>query len=408
MSIAIHHGPPGSYKTSGAIQDNLIPAILDGRTICTNVRGLDDEQTIRDNLKNVPESFKLIHIDTSTSEGRLKLATFFHWLPEDAYLLIDEVNTIYPTTLRPSDLALFDYPGGIDQAKIDKRPSNVTEAFEMHRHYNWDICCTTPHIRKVHAIIRGSAEGAYRHKNQAMVGLKGMYQEILHSADDDGKSKSNHLQMRQRRIKKNVFKLYKSTTTDKTRDTQAGRNIFLSPQVMGFAVIFLGVLVWLTTSKPPSVFTDTETDNIAVPIVAPPNQNIALDPAVDTDPALAGSVDPVGSSVSPASPVSPNPPGQQSEPDFLQPYKVYYVGNIKYDLSEHHLIQLKLKNESITVQSDWLADLGYELKVIGECFAQLTHAQITRIITCPLHSSTAPKAESPAKSISPSSTIPAF
>ena len=262
MSIAIHHGAPGSYKTSGAIQNDLIPAILDGRLICTNIRGFDDEQRVRDNLKNVPESFKLIYINTATEEGRFKMATFFHWLPTDAYIFFDEINTIYPTTYRPSDLNKLDYPDGIDKAHDDKRPSNITEAFEMHRHYNWDMCCTTPHIRKVNSIVRASSEGAYRHKNQALVGLKGYYQEILHSADDDGKSVSNQLQMRQRRVKKNVFKLYSSTTTDKTRDTQAGRNIFLSPQVIGFFLFFFGVGVYVFSQESPIHKTVAEIDPV--------------------------------------------------------------------------------------------------------------------------------------------------
>ncbi|HHE5722686.1 zonular occludens toxin domain-containing protein, partial [Pseudomonas aeruginosa] len=44
MAIKIHHGPNGSYKTSGAIQDDLIPAIKKGRVIITNVRGLTRER----------------------------------------------------------------------------------------------------------------------------------------------------------------------------------------------------------------------------------------------------------------------------------------------------------------------------------------------------------------------------
>nr|MVD29436.1 zonular occludens toxin [Vibrio cholerae] len=40
MSIFIHHGAPGSYKTSGALWLRLLPAIKSGRHIITNVRGL--------------------------------------------------------------------------------------------------------------------------------------------------------------------------------------------------------------------------------------------------------------------------------------------------------------------------------------------------------------------------------
>ena len=44
MSIKIHHGPNGSYKTSGAIQDDAVPALKDGRVIITNVRGFTLER----------------------------------------------------------------------------------------------------------------------------------------------------------------------------------------------------------------------------------------------------------------------------------------------------------------------------------------------------------------------------
>ncbi|MVD25636.1 zonular occludens toxin, partial [Vibrio cholerae] len=44
MSIFIHHGAPGSYKTSGALWLRLLPAIKSGRHIITNVRGLNLER----------------------------------------------------------------------------------------------------------------------------------------------------------------------------------------------------------------------------------------------------------------------------------------------------------------------------------------------------------------------------
>lgn len=39
VSIKIHHGPNGSNKTSGARQDDAVPALKDGRVIITNIRG---------------------------------------------------------------------------------------------------------------------------------------------------------------------------------------------------------------------------------------------------------------------------------------------------------------------------------------------------------------------------------
>ncbi|WMR32586.1 zonular occludens toxin domain-containing protein, partial [Metapseudomonas otitidis] len=61
MSIKIHHGPNGSYKTSGALQDDAIPALLQGRAIITNIRGftLDRAYTVFPDLPNTSEIINL-------------------------------------------------------------------------------------------------------------------------------------------------------------------------------------------------------------------------------------------------------------------------------------------------------------------------------------------------------------
>ena len=42
MTAVIHHGPPGSYKSFAIIQDVVIPALIQGRTVVTNIRGLNN------------------------------------------------------------------------------------------------------------------------------------------------------------------------------------------------------------------------------------------------------------------------------------------------------------------------------------------------------------------------------
>lgn len=123
MSIKIHHGPPGSYKTSGAVGDDFVQAVLAGRTIITNVRGLSDRQNVIDVLSNakkwgrnrfkaVPDSFDLIWIDTELEAGRDRLSRFFQWAPHGAFLLIDEAQTIWLKEWTTKELHKFDYEGG--------------------------------------------------------------------------------------------------------------------------------------------------------------------------------------------------------------------------------------------------------------------------------------------------------
>ena len=286
MSIKIHHGPPGSYKTSSAMFEDFTRAAIEGRPIVTNVRGVDDPVRIREKLKPVIDAqmrkklrptkrriqfwmqaiirrrfvrafgrvrqarqyargrigqFELHAIDTKTTAGLEEMRTFFHWAPPGTFFLIDEVNTVFPKTWRPSDLAKYDYPGGVDQATADRRPPDLVTALEMHRHWNWDFVLTTPHIRKVHEFLIQSAEKAYRHKNAATIGIPGRFWVYMHDADNAGKAKADIELQQIKRIPKWVYTLYSSTATGTVRDTISGQNVFTRPGVIaaGLGIILL-------------------------------------------------------------------------------------------------------------------------------------------------------------------------
>ena len=364
MSIQIHHGPPGSYKTSGAIQDTFIPAAKELRTIVTNVRGLDCGQRVSEVLE-LGEETDLIHIDTSTEAGRLKLATWFHWAPKGAFILIDEINTIYPTEWRDSKLSEFDYPGGIDKAMEDQRPATVKEAFEMHRHHNFDFCVTTPHINKVHSIIRQCSEGAYRHKNQATIGLKGIYQEIFHMADDNGKTSGCQISIKQRRVKKHVFKLYSSTSTGKTQDTISGQNVFTNFTVIGFISLFLLGVGLLYNAGPPKTISqalDSKEDSQQPPVS-------------NESPAKSSNTHTVNKAVHNTKRVN----------DFLDPYNVTYVGQFGYAPFGQHHFELEKNSKVLTMTKREIEKLGYQIVSITECVYKITRNTTEKIVTCPMN-----------------------
>ena len=302
MSIKIHHGPPGSYKTSSAMFEDFTRAAIEGRPIVTNVRGVDDPARIREKLKPVIDAqmraklfptgrrlrfwvrslmrgrindavrkvrharksarekiaqFDLKAIDTKTTAGLEEMRTFFHWAPPGTFFLIDEVNTVFPKTWRPSDLARYDYPGGVDQARVDQRPPDLVTALEMHRHWNWDFVLTTPHIRKVHDFLIQSAEKAYRHKNAATIGIPGRFWVYMHDADNAGKAKADIELQQIKRIPKWVYSLYSSTATGAVRDTISGQNIFKRPGVVG-AGIGIFVLLFFVVGRISELLTHVE------------------------------------------------------------------------------------------------------------------------------------------------------
>lgn len=244
MSIKIHHGPPGSYKSSGAIFSDVLPAIKEGRLIITNVRGFNVARCREVLGDSVPDSFSVLYIDTEAQEGRDRLARFYHWAPKGAFFLVDEVQRIFPPSWRQSDLDMLAYPGGPEVARQDGRPETIDVAFDMHRHHNWDFCFTTPNIKKVHAVIRAAAETAIRHTNLGLLGLKGRYKTVLHLADNSGTAYNDVLQAKPfNKVPGYVFKLYDSTTTGKVSDTIAGSSLFRDPKIL-FFLVFTGLCVY--------------------------------------------------------------------------------------------------------------------------------------------------------------------
>ena len=196
MSIIIHHGSNGSYKTSGVIQDYFIPAALEGRVVVTNIRGVSYDNTFDVLGDLVASGFDVINVGTGTFEGREKLASFWHWCPLGALLLFDEAGVNFPKRWREKDLEKLILPNFTELG----RPRDWVEAWEMHRHFNWDIVLSCPNIKSVRQDIRDTSEGAYKHRNNALVGMKGSYNEGFHSAQDNGSSSSQFITVKKKKI----------------------------------------------------------------------------------------------------------------------------------------------------------------------------------------------------------------
>lgn len=263
MAIWIHHGAPGSYKSSGAIASDVLPAIKEGRLIITNVRGFSAERC-RKVLKpsEIGDGFDVMHIDTDHVDGREKLARFFHWAPKGAFFLVDECQRVFPPAWTAADIKKLDYPGGPQLANAAGRPETIQTAWDMHRHHNWDFVLTCPNISQVRNEIKAPAETAIRHVNMAILGLRGYYKSVLHTSDCSGSSAAHSLQTKAfNKVPSRVFKLYDSTVTGATRDTAAGSSILRDPKILGL-LFLLGCCVYWGFVRPRFAKEDTA----AVPV----------------------------------------------------------------------------------------------------------------------------------------------
>lgn len=395
MSLKIYHGAPGSYKTSGAVWNDFVPAVFEGRHIVTNVRGLSDPDKVISVLssvkefkkKEIPDSFKLIYIDTTESENLEKIRRWFHWIPDGALLLLDEIQMIYPKSITATQFKQFDYEGGLDAATAAGRFPTLALALEQHRHKNWDIVVTTPSIKLVHPVVRAVAETAFKHINNAIKTklLKGTYNEAFHLASQPG-SKADIYVVRKRRIPKWVFQLYQSTATGQVTDTQAGGSVLSDPRLaMMIGVIALAV-TFVFYNGIPSLFTgSTHATNANL---ESNQQALAATPQTHS-PAPHTAFSGTGQTTNPNSPHVVNVPRPTLQPDpfwlaDLKKADTVYLNSLYYHGKKpFYLIRVESKKGAYTYDQKELFDLGINVKIVNKCLFKLKYQDFEMIVTCP-------------------------
>ncbi|WP_372832504.1 zonular occludens toxin family protein [Pontibacterium sp.] len=263
MTAVVHHGPPGSFKSFGTVQRAMIPALEKGRTVVTNIRGFESLERIEEAMGcKLPASAEIIFVEADSAKGFDAMARFFHWVPKGALIAIDETQRVWSKKrnrdLKKFDLVLTDADGELRSEESIKRdcplwdgdydrPETVENAFDQHRHYNWDIYLTTPNIAKVHDEVRTVVEVAYRHRGMGAIlpWWKNKWKEFTHDAETSGKQLSHYMgSPKTYKADQRVFACYQSTKTGKAKGTSEARPLYRDPKLqMVFGAIFL-ILFW--------------------------------------------------------------------------------------------------------------------------------------------------------------------
>lgn len=253
MPIKIHWGSNGSYKSSGALQDDVIPELKRGRVVITNVSGftLDSVKAV---YSDIPDTAEVINLPLDKAETMLLLRFVLYWAPVGALIIFDETQLIFskrwsakqvldmfghgeipivPETVLECRTKYEHLNRAYDsddkdwfQVDRDDYPINWDDSWTRHRHWNWDIVLTTPNIKMVRDDIRETSEIAVRHVNLALLGFGGRYKEAMHDAQKNQPDVKAITEIK--RIKPDVFRTYKSTRTGIVTDTGAGKSIFKS------------------------------------------------------------------------------------------------------------------------------------------------------------------------------------
>ncbi|UTF61278.1 zonular occludens toxin family protein [Gilvimarinus sp. DA14] len=258
MTAVVHHGPPGSYKTFALVQRIIIPELIKGRTVVTNVRGVDLDAIATQYGVELPQESRLIYVEPDIA-GYKHIARFFHWVPLGALIVMDEGQRVYPTRERTlthldqdPDNAFKDESGEVQTDSDGKpiyRPYNIENALDQHRHYNWDIYISTTNIGKIHGEIRKVVEWAYRHRNNSglLPWYKNTWTEFRHDAEQSGKSISHYSGTPKKyKAQSKAFACYKSTATGKAKESAENISIFRDPKVRMLLGVIVCALVYIS------------------------------------------------------------------------------------------------------------------------------------------------------------------
>lgn len=371
MSIKIHHGPDGTYKTSGAIKDDILKVIKTGRLLITNVRGFSKENAIAVlGEKNVHADFDVVHIDTEVQDGRDRMARFFHWAPNGAFFVIDEVQRIFPPKWTEKDLKLLDLPYEQDDLPEEKRrPENFHVAWDMQRHYNWDFVFTTTNIAKVHTAMRQMAKVGVRHVN---LGIWRFYKTVEHDAESNGKTAATQTNIKLfNYVPSKIFDLYASTKTGEFENVEPRAAFYKDPKILAILLFICGLLIYSSTREASIVDRmvgqdESSSQTVETDKVRPDKNRDTLPNSNGTKRTAKGSVD-----------ITDVPIAYLKQFD-----SIYLTGLVVSPDTFDAFFTATVRDNEFSLSSQHLRSIGFKLVLISDCLVQLTYRDYTNYYVC--------------------------
>lgn len=204
MSVILYTGLMGSGKSYSAIENVLIPAILENRTIVTNV-------VLRKDVifSEYPEANI---ITLSDSIEYTKRDAFFNLdlYPAGSVYLIDECGELFPSGEKQNNVA-----------------QHVKQFFTKHRHsvgasgLSSEIVLMTQRPDQLASWVRGLVDTQYNHEKLDKHGLKNSYRVDMYDGAHTGNSIPERFFIKSLTgtYKEKFFKYYKSHTQNKSEFT---------------------------------------------------------------------------------------------------------------------------------------------------------------------------------------------
>lgn len=230
--IVFHEGLPGSGKSYEACVMHILPALMEGRAVLTNINGINHQKF--SDLTGIPlrivEKFLVCisHADIDDEEQRLEAvkASLLEKTQKDSLVVIDEIQDLHPT-------------------QRQKLPAAWSKYIASHRHEGLDIVLMGQDRRDVHPMWRRRIQRLITFNKLQAVGAPTAYRWECWEATrpESFKTVSSGL----RKYDSKYFGLYKSHTdgtTNKSPYSDDRANI-LKNKSLHFAVLgVVGLMFW--------------------------------------------------------------------------------------------------------------------------------------------------------------------
>lgn len=216
MAIDGYSGLPGSGKSHSLVKHLIVPALIKGREVWTNIPIYDDKMT--EKTGSTVTQIDITDITGIRGSGWTKQKPvwekepndnwFLDVLPKGAVLIIDEAWKIWPAGLR-----------------LDQIPEAHREFFSMHRHLVNDhgettsVALVTQDLKKISAAVRGDIDTTYRTRKLDVIGKSDSYMVDVFQGAAEGNRPSKQNLLRQEGPHKydpEITGLYKSATYSET------------------------------------------------------------------------------------------------------------------------------------------------------------------------------------------------
>lgn len=417
MAASIFHGAPGSFKSASALWYEMLDALREGRLVVTNIEGMVSKDTIEIELNETfPKSADVWFLSTQTQRGMFLWRRWFWWMPVKAFIIMDEVQEIFPpdrAVFKPEELdneginalqehlpakyydryfnELHDFKPDMDEGSSDDTnevildsegnvlyPKTMRDANMRHRKYNWDIIYCTPEITEIHKLVRSVCQYAYAHKYfdslEFIPWFKRRPRVHEHNPKSTGYPKKKDDPTKWRKVPVEVHKLYKSTSTGKITK-RGGVNALKSPSfiiALTLLSICFGYVGWYFLIKD-----DTSATQKAIAEGYGNDKNVPND--MGQAPINIANTNDNNSNPAQIN-VSVNLPYNAKQIYFTGHQAVYVNKKLKF---RDYFFIMRVGETDISMTNADLKNFGFKVSYINDCLVRIEKGNSAHVVTCP-------------------------